>query len=174
MNAGWPNVKLAAKLKAKKLVPVYHCESTNCPTQDKIAMLNALKRSCVLLILSASLVLLSGCQLFYKVDVYQGNMLNEAQVKQLETSMTKQQVTDLIGSPAISDPFHQSRWDYVGTRSLRGSETETKNLSLTFEGDILTNIEGDYLTVDELALAKRLVRRYGNLPRDKDKKRRRR
>lgn len=137
-------------------------------------MSNATHRFCALLFLSASLVLLSGCQLFYKVDVYQGNMLSKEQVAELETGMTKQQVIDVIGSPAISDPFHQSRWDYIGTRSLRGSKTETKNLSLTFEGDILTNIEGDYLEVDDLALAKRLVKRYGNLPRDKDKKKRRR
>jgi outer membrane protein assembly factor BamE len=71
----------------------------------------------------------------------------------------------------VADPFHASRWDYVSTVSRRGAPTTVKNLTLTFDGDVLARVEGDYLEQDDLALY-RQVARYGNLPRDKKKKQR--
>ena len=91
-----------------------------------------------------STLLLSGCGIIYKVDVYQGNLLDERNVAQLKTGMSKRQVLSLLGTPAVRDPFHSERWDYVATQSQRGSETEVKNLSLVFDGDTLASIEGDY------------------------------
>jgi outer membrane protein assembly factor BamE len=119
----------------------------------------------------ASTMLLGGCGVIYKVDVYQGSLLEKKNVEQLQTGFTKRQVFALLGSPSVQDPFHQSRWDYVATVSKRGRQTEVKNLVLTFDGDSLASIEGDYFPEQDEALAKEM-RRYGNLPRDKDKERR--
>lgn len=116
-------------------------------------------------------MLLGGCGLIYKVDVYQGSLLEKKNVEQLKPGLTKRQVYALLGSPSVQDPFHQSRWDYVGTVSKRGSDTEVKNLTLTFDGDALATIEGDYFPEQDEALAIQM-RRYGNLPRDKEKDRR--
>ncbi len=118
----------------------------------------------------------SGCGVLYKVDVYQGNLLDERNVTQLREGMSKRQVLSLLGSPAVRDPFHASRWDYIGTQSQRGSEPEVKNLVLTFNGDSLASIEGDYFPKQDVELRDRLSR-YGNLPREereKDKERQRR
>lgn len=109
-----------------------------------------------------------GCGIIYKVDVHQGNLLDEANVKQLQPGLTKRQVHALLGSPMIADPFHQSRWDYVATVSRRGSDPEIKNLVLTFDGDSLATIEGDYFPEQDEQLA-REANRYGNLPRDKER-----
>ena len=116
-------------------------------------------------------MLLGGCGVIYKVDVYQGNLLEKKNVDQLKTGLTKRQVYALLGSPSVRDPFHQSRWDYVSTVSKRGKDTEVKNLVLTFEGENLASIDGDYFDERDEALMKEM-RRYGNLPREKDKERR--
>lgn len=124
------------------------------------------------LLLAALLALaLGGCALVYKVDVYQGNLLDPDAVAQVKPGLSKRQVHSLLGSPSVEDPFHQSRWDYVSTISRRGAKTQVHNLSLTFDGEILTQVEGDYLEHDNLALY-RHISRYGNLPRDKKKDRR--
>jgi outer membrane protein assembly factor BamE len=115
--------------------------------------------------------LLGGCGIIYKVDVYQGALLEKKNVDQLKPGLTKRQVFALLGSPSVQDPFHQERWDYVATVSKRGGDTEVKNLVLTFDGDALASIEGDYFPEQDEALM-REMRRYGNLPRDKDKERR--
>lgn len=115
---------------------------------------------------------LTGCGAIYKVDVYQGNLLESTAVEQLEPGMTKRQVALLIGSPAIRDPFHQQRWDYVASVSKRGGDPEIKNLVLHFDGDTLARVEGDYFPEQDAELEPQMRRRYGpNLPRDKDKAR---
>ncbi len=115
-------------------------------------------------------LLTAGCGLVYKVDVYQGSLLTPESVEQLQAGMSKRQVQALIGSPSVADTFHQSRWDYIASTRLRGGETEVKNLVLHFDGDTLQRWEGDYFPEQDMALLQN-VRKYGNLPRDKDKKR---
>lgn len=111
---------------------------------------------------------LTGCGLVYKVDVYQGNLLNPDDVAKIEPGLSKHQVYGLLGTPSVEDPFHASRWDYVSTISRRGAPTTVRNLTLIFDGDVLASMEGDYLENDDLALY-RHISRYGNLPRDKKK-----
>lgn len=94
---------------------------------------------------------LSGCNLVFKADVQQGNVLDAEDIERLEPGLTKRQVIVLLGSPSISDPFHQDRWDYVSSYSRRGEDITRNQLLLTFERDELVSIEGDYL--DSLTLA---------------------
>jgi len=114
---------------------------------------------------------LGGCGIIYKVDVHQGNLIQASDVEQLRPGLNKRQVLALLGSPSVSDPFHQSRWDYVATTSKRGSEPEVRNLVLTFEGDLLASIDGDYFPERNLELMQEM-RRYGNLPREERNRRR--
>ncbi len=94
--------------------------------------------------LIALLTVLSGCGLIYKVDVQQGNVIEQKQVDQLKPGMTRRQVQLVLGAPAIASSFHQDRWDY--TYSLRKSrgEAETRTLTLYFDGDRLERFEGDF------------------------------
>ena len=54
---------------------------------------------------------LSGC--VYKVDVQQGNLLEEKDIEAVEIGMTRSQVRFLLGTPAVTDPLFQDRWDYI-------------------------------------------------------------
>ena len=114
------------------------------------------------------LLLLSGCGIVYRSNVYQGNLLEEKAIEQLQPGLSKRQVLVLLGSPSVEDPFHHARWDYVASIRRGRGDTEVRNLTLHFEGDTLQRWEGGHFPEQDLALVQEL-RPYGNLPKDKDK-----
>ena len=115
----------------------------------------------------------AGCGILYKQPIYQGNLIEKTAVDQLQVGQSKQQVQSLLGSPSIADPFHADRWDYTASnRTNRRGTTEIKNLTLVFNGDTLASWEGEYFPEEDSELAKTMSK-FGNLAKDKDKKRRR-
>lgn len=54
--------------------------------------------------------LLAGC--VYRLNIQQGNLLELDTVEQVDVGMTRSQVQFLLGTPTVSDTFHDSRWDY--------------------------------------------------------------
>lgn len=98
----------------------------------------------LLFALACAAVLLSGCGLIYKQDIQQGNVLDQEQVDMLVPGMNRRQIALILGTPAVSDPFHRERWDYVSAYKEGGSDVELRrHLSLFFEGNELARIEGD-------------------------------
>ncbi len=61
--------------------------------------------------------LLGGCDsgIFsvYRLDIQQGNALDMERVNQLEIGMDERQVRFLMGTPLLTDTFHDNRWDYL-------------------------------------------------------------
>jgi len=92
--------------------------------------------------LIAALTLSTGCKLIYKQNVQQGNAHEQEDLDQIELGMTKKQVSYLLGTPAIHDPFHKDRWDYMSMLSRRGGEPVRRLVTLTFENDLLIATEG--------------------------------
>lgn len=84
----------------------------------------------------------TGCKLIYKQNVQQGNAHEQEDLDQLELGMTKKQVAYLLGTPAIHDPFHQDRWDYISMLSRRGGEPVRRLVTLKFENDLLVMTDG--------------------------------
>ncbi|NZA27576.1 outer membrane protein assembly factor BamE [Luteimonas sp. SJ-92] len=126
-----------------------------------------------LLIPLALAVAVAGCGMIYKQPIYQGSLLEESAVEQLQAGMNKQQVVGLLGSPSIADPFHHQRWDYTASqRTGRRGRTEIKNLTLWFENDALTRWDGEYFPEQDEALANEVRRVFGpNLARDRGRRR---
>ena len=86
----------------------------------------------------------SGIPSLYKIDIRQGNYVDQARVDELQPGMTKRQVQFLLGTPLIADPFHPQRWDYLYSfRPSGGEATEQRHITLFFDGDVLSRIEGD-------------------------------
>ena len=92
--------------------------------------------------LLATLTLNTGCKLIYKQNVQQGNAHEQEDLDQVELGMSKKQVAYLLGTPAVQDPFHQDRWDYISMLSRRGSEPVRRLVTLTFESDRLIATDG--------------------------------
>lgn len=94
---------------------------------------------------------LTACNIVYKQDIQQGNVLDDDDVSRLEIGMTKRQVQVLLGSPSVTSPFHENRWDYVNTFSPRGTNKVKRVLTLRFEDDRLAELEGSFLDQDSVA-----------------------
>ena len=125
-----------------------------------------------LLPLVLAALITTGCGVIYRQPIYQGNLLDKAAVDQLQVGMDQRQVMTLLGTPAIQDPFHHDRWDYVASRRTgRSGDTVVKNMTVWFENGSVTRWEGEYFPEEDSELAKTMSR-FGNLPKD-DKKRRR-
>ena len=96
----------------------------------------------LLIALIAVLSLSSGCKLIYKQNVQQGNAHEQEDLDQVELGMSKKQVAYLLGTPAINDPFHKDRWDYISMLSRRGGEPVRRLVTLRFENDLLVATDG--------------------------------
>lgn len=70
----------------------------------------------------------------YTKDLYQGTMLSDGQIQQININMSKSEVKRILGSPTIIDAFHQNRWDYIDNSRVDGTTT-TKNLILLFNNN---------------------------------------
>ncbi|MBB3832286.1 MULTISPECIES: outer membrane protein assembly factor BamE [unclassified Xanthomonas] len=126
-----------------------------------------------LLLVAAIALSTAGCGIIYKQPIYQGNLIKQNAVEQLQVGQSKQQVSALLGTPSIPDPFHAQRWDYTSTQRVdRLAHTEVKNFTVFFENDQVARWEGDYFPSQDEQLAKSAPKQFGrNLARDKKKQR---
>lgn len=100
-----------------------------------------------LIILTSFSLLLGACSLFpevYSVPRYQGNIVEQKMIDKLKPGLTRDQVTYIMGTPLIQDPFHQGRWDYVYTTQTVNSDRTEEHIALFFTGDTLTGLRGDF------------------------------
>lgn len=95
------------------------------------------------------LLVLAGCSsvpsLLYKIEIQQGNLITQELVNKLKPGMTRAQVRFVLGSPMISDAFHENRWDYVYRLEQKGDLVEQRHLTVFFEDDKLVRIDGSFL-----------------------------
>ena len=79
----------------------------------------------------------------HRIDVQQGNALDQESVSKLKPGLNRSQVRFLLGTPLLVDPFRNNRWDYVYTFHKGGKLAEQKRITLFFDDEILQRIEGD-------------------------------
>jgi outer membrane protein assembly factor BamE len=93
------------------------------------------------------LSLIAGCSSVkvgpHRIDVQQGNALDQENVARLKLGLNRSQVRFLLGTPLVVDPFRNDRWDYVYVFYKAGKLAEQKRITLFFDGDTLARIEGD-------------------------------
>lgn len=85
----------------------------------------------------------------YKVEVVQGNLVGKAQVEQLRDGMSRQQVREILGTPLLTDVFHAQRWDYVFTIQRQPLPPQRRRMTVFFDGDRLTGVEGDAMPSEQ-------------------------
>lgn len=81
----------------------------------------------------------------YRIDVQQGNVLDQQMVSQLKPGQTREQVRFLLGTPMLTDMFHANRWDYVyRLQDGRTNAVEMRRLTVFFDGEgRLEKVAGD-------------------------------
>ena len=95
-------------------------------------------------LLACALLALSAGACVYRIDIQQGNLLEEDSVDQASVGMTKSQILFLLGTPMVTDSFHEDRWDYTYyLRRGRSRDVDRRWLIVYFDGDIVSRIEKD-------------------------------
>jgi outer membrane protein assembly factor BamE len=100
-----------------------------------------------MLILALSF-LAAGCELApgltpYQIEIQQGNYVTQEMVAQLKPGLTRDQVRFVLGTPLVSDIFHEERWDYIFMRQrANSSEIEYRRIAVFFDHGRLKRIEG--------------------------------
>jgi outer membrane protein assembly factor BamE len=94
---------------------------------------------CSRLALIPLLALFAGC--LYRMPVQQGNLLDEPQVAQLQTGMTRAQVLYLLGTPMVPDGFNNNRWDYYHYLNSGRGDQLTRRLTVWFSEEKVSRIE---------------------------------
>jgi len=79
----------------------------------------------------------------YKMPVQQGNLVTEEMIDAVQPGMNKRQVRYLLGTPLLTDMFHEDRWDYLYTIRRGHAPMEVKRLTIWFQDDALVRIDGD-------------------------------
>lgn len=77
----------------------------------------------------------------YRVEVVQGNVLTKEQVARVKPGMSRAQVRDLLGSPLLTDIFHDNRWDYAFSIRRQGAPNQARHLVAWFDGDRLKSLD---------------------------------
>lgn len=90
----------------------------------------------------------AGCtDWIYRIDVPQGNYLDDRDIEKLRVNMTKEQVRFVLGNPVVQDSFDDSVWYYIFDMkrgmSKRGDDVQ-KRLILTFKDNRLLLAKGDF------------------------------
>lgn len=104
-------------------------------------MKNTISPAIIILALST---IIAGCGLPYRIDIDQGNIIEQKDLNRLHVGMSKSQVQRLLGSSLLQDMFHKDRWDYVQRyKNGKTQKTEESKVALFFTNGLLNRIEKD-------------------------------
>ena len=81
--------------------------------------------------------------LVHRVDVQQGNVITQDMLAKLKLGMEKKKVRFIMGTPLITDTFHNDRWDYIYTYKEGREQREQRRVTLFFKDDLLARVDGD-------------------------------
>ncbi|MDN3651750.1 outer membrane protein assembly factor BamE [Thalassotalea ponticola] len=96
------------------------------------------------LIIGIAVCLTSACA--YRIDIPQGNYIEQKQIDKLQVGMTKEQVKFVLGNPVVASTFDDDTWYYV-YQFLSGKEAaldKSRKFTVYFENDKLVKAEGDF------------------------------
>ncbi len=92
---------------------------------------------------------LSGCSLLerlvYRIDINQGNYVDQQSVDQLKFGMSKDQVRFVLGSPMLVENGYPDTWYYIYHPPQGHNDPVQKHLIVKFnDGGKLVNVAGDF------------------------------
>lgn len=89
---------------------------------------------------------LNGCFIRpYKFDMYQGNVITQDKVAQIEPGMSQEQVRYVLGTPVLNDVFHTQRWDYIYMEKPGFGKEKRRHLAIYFNDGRVDRVSQDSL-----------------------------
>ena len=80
----------------------------------------------------------------HKIDVQQGNLVEQEQIDQLREGMGRAEVQRILGQPVLESTLNPNRWDYVYTKGVSGEKVKARTLSVYFKNEQVTQIVDAY------------------------------
>ena len=85
----------------------------------------------------------------HKVDIQQGNIVDQEMIDKLRPGMSMSQVQFVLGTPLVIDTFNQKRWDYFYSRVDPKGKGSERQLQLSFDNEgLLQSVSGDFQLTD--------------------------
>lgn len=85
---------------------------------------------------------LLGSACVYRINIRQGNFLDQTAVEQVKPGMTRSQVRYLLGTPMVADTFDKERWDYIYyLKKGRTRKVDSRRVTVFFDGDKVAKID---------------------------------
>jgi outer membrane protein assembly factor BamE len=106
-------------------------------------ILHALAFMALIPVLSTCSTLATDIPLVYKIDINQGNIIDQEMINLLRPNMSKRQVIYILGSPLLIDAFNKNRWDYIHSEQIGSGDRVQQRVALFFENNHLVHLEGD-------------------------------
>lgn len=119
-----------------------------------------------LLIAASTVALVAGCSTYdsltqrvaqsitpYRITIVQGNFVSKEAAAKMRAGMTRDEVKAVLGTPLLTDMFHDERWDYV-FYFKRGSTAvvQQRDFIVNFQGDHVVSWSGGEDLPSELEL----------------------
>jgi len=119
-----------------------------------------------LLIAASTVALVAGCSTYdsltqrvaqsitpYRITIVQGNFVSKEAAAKMRVGMTRDEVKAALGTPLLTDMFHNERWDYV-FYFKRGSTAvvQQRDFVVNFQGDKVVSWSGGEDLPSELEL----------------------
>ena len=118
------------------------------PLSDRNPVVSSIHKFSKTLLVVALAALVCAC--VYRIDIQQGNLLEESAIDQVTAGMTRSQVRFLLGTPMVADSFHRDRWDYMYYfRKGRSRRAQKRWFIVHFNEDLVTRIEKDVPVSDK-------------------------
>jgi outer membrane protein assembly factor BamE len=93
-------------------------------------------------LLLGSIVSLLASACVYRINIQQGNYLDQAAVDQVKAGMTRSQVRYLLGTPLATDSFDKARWDYIYyLKKGRTRHIDTRRVTVFFDGEKVAKLD---------------------------------
>src|SRR6202163_2586194 len=90
--------------------------------------------------LIAAGLLAAGC--VYRINIQQGNFLDQTAVDTVKEGMTRSQVRYLLGTPMVADTFDKERWDYIYYLKIgRSRHVDSRRVTVYFDGDKVAKLD---------------------------------
>jgi outer membrane protein assembly factor BamE len=78
----------------------------------------------------------------YRINIQQGNYLDQAAVEQVKAGMTRSQVRYLLGTPMVADSFNKERWDYIYyLKKGRSRHIDSRRVTVYFDGEKVAKLD---------------------------------
>jgi outer membrane protein assembly factor BamE len=81
----------------------------------------------------------------YRIEIVQGNVVTQEVMAQIQPGLGRAQVREILGTPLLTDLFHENRWDYVFTIARQGIAPQQRRVTVFFKDNLVERFEADTL-----------------------------